>query len=46
MSFRSAWSAGGSGSLIVRMTPDGGRTLITTVVRPRIMTPSMSAWPP
>ena len=26
--------------------PTGGRTLIATVVRPRIITPSISAWPP
>jgi hypothetical protein len=46
MSLRSADRAAGSGSEIVRISPDGGRTLIATVVRPRIMTPSMSACPP
>ena len=38
--------ARGSGSLYVTISPDGGRTLIATVARPRIITPSMSAWPP
>ena len=46
MSLRSAESAAGSGSDIVTISPDGGRTLIATVVRPRIITPSMSACPP
>ena len=46
ISRRSARSAAGSGSLIVRISPDGGRTLMATVVRPRIMTPSISACPP
>jgi hypothetical protein len=43
---RFAERAAGSGSDIVAISPDGGRTLIATVVRPRIMTPSMSACPP
>ncbi len=46
MSFRSADSAAGSGSDMVTISPEGGRTLIATVVRPRIITPSMSACPP
>ena len=46
ISFRSAESAAGSGSDIVTISPDGGRTLMATVVRPRIITPSISAWPP
>ncbi len=46
MSFRSADRAAGSGSDIVTISPDGGRTLMATVVRPRIMTPSISACPP
>ncbi len=39
-------SAPGSGSDSVTTSPEGGRTLMATVVRPRIMTPSISAWPP
>ena len=46
ISLRSAERAGGSGSDIVTISPDGGRTLIATVVRPRIITPSMRACPP
>ena len=46
MSLRSADRAAGSGSDIVTISPEGGRTLIATVVRPRIITPSMSACPP
>ena len=46
MSFRSAESAAGSGSDMVWISPDGGRTLMATVVRPRIMTPSIRACPP
>ncbi len=38
--------AAGSGSEKVRISPVAGRTLMATVVRPRIMTPSISAWPP
>ena len=39
-------NAAGSGSQKVRISPVGGRTLIATVVRPRIMTPSIRACPP
>ena len=46
MSFRSAERAAGSGSDMVWISPDGGRTLMATVVRPRIMTPSIRACPP
>ena len=46
LSQRPYCSARGSGSEKVSISPLGGRTVIATVVRPRIMTPSIRAWPP